>query len=227
MTDDSPRTHRVHRPRLGVGQIGWERIEAHECPVLICASCEEPIRPGEPAIVEWVMFTHEPLAAHELATGEKPYWFRHKATVCPKGDIQAAAGVALGWEDLADFFRFLLTNTLDDEQLCRQGIELHAITTWEGERTRRGGPQRIGGYAVRAPKPRTSAATRRSISQRRRYAILQRDGFRCQLCGRSAEEHGVALEVDHQQPISKGGTNDDANLWTLCRDCNAGKSDRC
>lgn len=22
-----------------------------------------------------------------------------------------------------------------------------------------------------------------------------------------------------------GGTNDQANLWTLCRDCNAGKSD--
>lgn len=69
--------------------------------------------------------------------------------------------------------------------------------------------------------------TRASIAPRRRFDILQRDGFRCKLCGRSAEEHGVTLEVDHQQPLAKGGADDDSNLWTLCRDCNAGKSDRC
>jgi hypothetical protein len=72
----------------------------------------------------------------------------------------------------------------------------------------------------------TTTTRRQGISHRRRYTILQRDGFKCQLCGRTAEHDQVRLEVDHQQPVSKGGTNDDANLWTLCNDCNAGKSDR-
>lgn len=66
---------------------------------------------------------------------------------------------------------------------------------------------------------------RGSISPRRRFSILQRDGFRCQLCGRTAEHDLVALEVDHMQPVSKGGLDDDENLWTLCRDCNQGKTD--
>lgn len=61
------------------------------------------------------------------------------------------------------------------------------------------------------------------ISQSRRFSILRRDGFKCQTCGRSAEEDGVKLHVDHQQPLSKGGSNDDENLWTLCQDCNLGK----
>lgn len=74
--------------------------------------------------------------------------------------------------------------------------------------------------APRPPKPE-----RKGITPRKRFTILQRDGFRCQLCGRTAEHDLVALEVDHQQPVSKGGTNDDENLWTLCRDCNQGKSD--
>lgn len=55
-----------------------------------------------------------------------------------------------------------------------------------------------------------------------RFQILKRDGYRCQLCGRSAED-GVKLEVDHKTPRAKGGSNDQSNLWTLCYDCNRGK----
>lgn len=67
---------------------------------------------------------------------------------------------------------------------------------------------------------------RKPINARLRFTILQRDGYRCQLCGRSAERDGVKLHVDHQQPRSKGGPDDEENLWTLCADCNIGKSDR-
>lgn len=90
-------------------------------------------------------------------------------------------------------------------------------------------PEFIIRAAPRNSPPATSQTKthRPTISPRRRFNILQRDGFRCQLCGRTAEQHGVTLEIDHQQPISRGGTDDDANLWTLCRDCNAGKSDKC
>lgn len=55
-----------------------------------------------------------------------------------------------------------------------------------------------------------------------RYEVMSRDGFRCCLCGRTAD-HGVELEVDHVIPVSKGGTSDMSNLQTLCRDCNRGK----
>lgn len=60
--------------------------------------------------------------------------------------------------------------------------------------------------------------------KRTRYIIMRRDGFRCQLCGRSATD-GVKLEIDHKHPQSQGGSDDEENLWTLCDDCNQGKCD--
>lgn len=58
-----------------------------------------------------------------------------------------------------------------------------------------------------------------------RYDIMKRDGFRCVICGRTAED-GVKLHVDHIKPISKGGLTVPDNLRTLCQDCNLGKSDK-
>lgn len=63
------------------------------------------------------------------------------------------------------------------------------------------------------------------VSLKLRWEILERDKFRCVVCGRSAED-GVKLEVDHVQPWSKGGTKDKSNMATLCFDCNRGKRDR-
>lgn len=48
--------------------------------------------------------------------------------------------------------------------------------------------------------------------------------LKCQLCGHTARE-GARLEVDHKLAVANGGTNDLANLWTLCQACNNGKSD--
>ena len=59
-----------------------------------------------------------------------------------------------------------------------------------------------------------------------RYEILKRDGFRCQLCGRTAKDDGVKLHVDHILPVSKGGQTTPENLRTLCQDCNLGKGDK-
>lgn len=65
---------------------------------------------------------------------------------------------------------------------------------------------------------------RRSIGAKQRLRILQRDHFKCTNCGKSpATDPEVYLEVDHRQPHSKGGSNDDTNLFTLCRFCNRGK----
>lgn len=67
-------------------------------------------------------------------------------------------------------------------------------------------------------------AERRRVTDRLRYQIMRRDGFRCQLCGASQAD-GVKLHVDHIIPISKGGTSDERNLRTLCDRCNLGKGD--
>ena len=58
-----------------------------------------------------------------------------------------------------------------------------------------------------------------------RYDIMKRDGFRCQLCGRSQAD-GVKLHVDHIKPVSKGGKTIPSNLRTLCEQCNLGKKDK-
>jgi hypothetical protein len=68
------------------------------------------------------------------------------------------------------------------------------------------------------------AFRRAAVSKRMRFAILSRDGFRCQLCGK-AQADGITLEVDHKTSVAKGGASSKDNLWTLCHDCNNGKSD--
>lgn len=65
---------------------------------------------------------------------------------------------------------------------------------------------------------------RKSVSKKIRFEVFKRDSFQCQYCGESAPK--VTLELDHIEPVSKGGSNDITNLVTSCFDCNRGKSDR-
>ena len=57
-----------------------------------------------------------------------------------------------------------------------------------------------------------------------RYEVLKRAGFRCELCGVSADER--AIEVDHIVPRKHGGEDDLTNLQALCFKCNANKGAR-
>lgn len=66
---------------------------------------------------------------------------------------------------------------------------------------------------------------RAKMSDSLRYDILRRDGFRCQICGRTQAD-GIKLHVDHIVPISKGGRTVKSNLRTLCDQCNLGKRDK-
>jgi len=45
----------------------------------------------------------------------------------------------------------------------------------------------------------------------RRSRILDRDGYRCLVCGSK-----VGVAVDHIKPRFQGGTDDDSNLRVLC-----------
>lgn len=65
----------------------------------------------------------------------------------------------------------------------------------------------------------------RDVGLRMRFRVMQRDCFKCRICGKSpATDQRVILHIDHIVAWSKGGPTEIANLRTLCSDCNLGKS---
>jgi len=65
---------------------------------------------------------------------------------------------------------------------------------------------------------------RQEITKTIRFEVFKRDQFKCQYCGASAPD--VLLQVDHINPVAKGGGNDVINLITACFACNSGKRDK-
>lgn len=56
--------------------------------------------------------------------------------------------------------------------------------------------------------------------------VLRRTDSRCWYCGEMLNQTGAqSFEIDHIQPISKGGDNDPSNLVASCRMCNGEKGD--
>ena len=55
--------------------------------------------------------------------------------------------------------------------------------------------------------------------------LFARDDYRCQFCGRLQGElrHRECLTRDHLVPLSRGGTNEWANVITACSTCNTKK----
>jgi len=66
---------------------------------------------------------------------------------------------------------------------------------------------------IRRPQPQVKLS---------RKAVLARDGYRCQYCGR----RGVKMTIDHVTPRRLGGTFSWENLVCACHACNAKKGDR-
>ena len=64
---------------------------------------------------------------------------------------------------------------------------------------------------------------RRNISARTRWMVFNRDNFRCVYCGAGQE---AKLVIDHGDPFSRGGADDESNFVTACTACNAGKRDK-
>lgn len=79
------------------------------------------------------------------------------------------------------------------------------------------------GVTVPAPAA-PGERNRRTLPRSTRFAVLVRDAYTCQYCGRRAPE--VELHVDHRKPVSQGGSDTLDNLVAACVDCNLGKSNR-
>jgi 5-methylcytosine-specific restriction endonuclease McrA len=68
-------------------------------------------------------------------------------------------------------------------------------------------------YLIRRPQPQVKLS---------RKAVLARDGYRCQYCGR----RGMKMTIDHVVPRRLKGTFSWENLVCACHACNAKKGDR-
>lgn len=71
----------------------------------------------------------------------------------------------------------------------------------------------------------------RVVGRVRRYAIYERDRWRCQLCGRKVNPdiqvpHPRAATLDHIVPVSRGGSHDEANLQLAHFGCNSKKRNK-
>jgi 5-methylcytosine-specific restriction enzyme A len=68
----------------------------------------------------------------------------------------------------------------------------------------------------------------RAIWQALRQQVWERDGGRCQgpYCRDAPSITLEAAHIDHIMPLSQGGTNDLANLRTLCRRCHVLRADQ-
>lgn len=122
--------------------------------------------------------------------------------------------------------------TINIKQALSYGRDL--LESQESESRRDGGarireqPSNKAAHESRnGPSLEWRVQERAKLTSGLRYFILRRDGFRCQICGRSAaDESNVRLEVDHKIPIADWGKTIEANLWTLCSLCNGGKGPR-
>ncbi len=56
------------------------------------------------------------------------------------------------------------------------------------------------------------------LSASKKLKVFRRDGFKCAIC-----RSGHDLTVDHIIPRFKGGSDDEKNLQTLCKECNIRK----
>jgi len=62
------------------------------------------------------------------------------------------------------------------------------------------------------------------VDLRRRVAEQSR--YRCGYCLTQEAVTGIALELDHLHPRSRGGLTTEANLWSACPLCNGHKSNK-
>jgi len=102
------------------------------------------------------------------------------------------------------------------------------ITSDVGTRSPQPASQTNARPRVTRPTPtNVQPEDRRDPSIGLRFKVLQRDRFKCVLCGDNpARNAECVLHVDHVIPWSKGGKTREDNLRTLCATCNIGRGNR-
>lgn len=68
--------------------------------------------------------------------------------------------------------------------------------------------------------------TRRAISTVVDKRVREAAQYRCGYCLSPQQLVMARLEIEHIIPLSKGGTDDESNLWLACPICNGHKSNK-
>ena len=146
------------------------------------------------------------IAAAFLAEDESQLEYYEAITNRMPGPVLRRRGIVIRDGDgytLADHSRELS----DDERENLIGLCDEAIAAYKKKRGRAVWEHRAVGLG--------------RIPGKLRYETLKRAGFRCELCGVSADER--ALDVDHIVPRRAGGLDESENFQALCWKCNTNK----
>jgi len=97
-----------------------------------------------------------------------------------------------------------------------KGYKMHPVTTERGvmfQALKLGfiSQDELDEYDKQRKKTR---AKKNYVPKSVRAAVLQRDGYKCLLCGATQD-----LTIDHIVSVDKGGSSDIDNLQTLCHHC--------
>lgn len=96
---------------------------------------------------------------------------------------------------------------------CGRTFTLNAIGQHRGQVIRRGIPH---------PPFDVRIVDRYRIPRAVRRRVYERDGYCCVQCHRPRSRK-VRLSLDHVKPVIAGGTDDESNPQTMCRQCNSEK----
>ena len=113
-------------------------------------------------------------------------------------------------------------------QYSRRLRELRDEEGWPIESHRDAGDLTPGQYRLASKPPdKPPVRLQRTISQKLRALVLDRNGFTCAMCGIAAGDvaangRKAVLHVGHIKPKSEGGADELSNLRALCSVCNQG-----
>jgi hypothetical protein len=114
-------------------------------------------------------------------------------------------------------------------QYSRRLRELREQEGWKIQSHNDSRDLKPGQYRLVEPPPVKGAVTVAStISARLRAAVLDKNGFTCQMCGLTPGDmdpytgRPVRLHIGHIKDKSIGGADELSNLRTLCSTCNQG-----
>lgn len=114
------------------------------------------------------------------------------------------------------------------QSLKKQGIRFERVNWSPGKLTEAAVIASLGSSTLQEDCAKFIGAVRVAKNKPSKWQVFERDRFQCRYCryDGSLFEAWLNLEVDHLKPRKCGGTNQDSNLVTACKSCNAIKGSR-
>lgn len=143
-----------------------------------------------------------------------------------KASLVHADRMLKGWREIGE--PGMVVNTADDFSLffsfgghavVEQVLAESVVPEWLAPAV----SVQVGAWGFASPGVLPPGAMQRAPTPKHRMRIIQRDNYRCRVCGRSPNDYvDLELHVHHVRPWAAGGVTEDSNLITLCHTCHNG-----